>query len=424
MVSGMSVWRLVGSMLIAALVGGCGGSSSDSGGVALSAQNFSGLSDSAIAGLLASTRGVNYVDGFGMDQLNCSSYDLAQILPDAAQIAGSHAKWVRVEASMTAVSGLTQYSSCPSSALRADPYSGIRNLDTVIHSAGAQTLLVVLGYHYSPSLRARYLQWLHGLLAALPDTYAFEIGNEENLANSTEGWTNGGDSFPYGWSFNASDFAQNDPVGVCPTGKAMTEFSTAVASYVSWLADTYREIKSLRPDSVVILGGLSQWQPKCFVQELDRDDAARYVDAVAYHPYGDNPTDAAASLDLVLSTFRKWGKPIWLTEFGFTTGWGINVTGEAQKALYLTQTYDLLRQKLAPTGLAGPIIYYTARDTPMTTAQWAANCTPAVCLPSHGDDDPAQIPGTHYDVSGAGLYEWLNGVAIHLPAYAAFADLP
>ncbi len=370
-------------------------------------------------------KGLNYVTGNGMDQLNCDSSNSSQITSDMALVAETGAAWVRVEASPTAASGLPATPTCDASALEADAYSGIRNLVAGVRSANAQPLVNILGYHYDSSMRAAYLQWLDGLLAALPDTQAFELGNEPNLANSTEGWTSGGDMFPYGWSFNASDFSSSDATGVCPTGAAATDFSNAVASYVAWLADSYAEIKARRPGATVILGGLASWQPQCFAQLLDQDGAATYVDAGAYHPYGATPQDAVATLDLVWPVFEKWGKRVWITEFGYNSAGGASssVSTEGVKAQYLADSYAQLTTRLSEAKLLGPVVYYTTRDEPLKTAQWISQCQYVTCQASGGSSDPAQIAGTALDVSGFGLFEWLDGHSIVAPAYAAFVGL-
>ncbi len=51
--------------------------------------------------------GVNYATGNGMDQLNCDGGNTAQIAADMAQLKSIGAKWVRIEASTTAKTGLS-----------------------------------------------------------------------------------------------------------------------------------------------------------------------------------------------------------------------------------------------------------------------------------------------------------------------------
>jgi len=86
------------------------------------------------------------------------------------------------------------------------------------------------------------------------------------------------------------------------------------------------------------------------------------------------------------------------------------------KASDLAQTYRLLARRVS-----GPIVYYTARDWPRTTAQWKQQCGSAPCVLDKSGSNPGHIPGIERDVSGSGLFEQLDGHLIQEPAEKAFA---
>ena len=105
--------------ILAATLAGCGG-----GGPGPSlGGGGGGVAPDTMVG-----KGLNYVTGNGMDQLNCDSSNSSQITSDMALVAETGAAWVRVEASPTAASGLPATPTCDASALKADAYSGIRDL--------------------------------------------------------------------------------------------------------------------------------------------------------------------------------------------------------------------------------------------------------------------------------------------------------
>jgi hypothetical protein len=289
-----------------------------------------------------------------------------------------------------------------------------------VESAQARPLIVLLVDQYDAAARAPYHAWLEQLLAVAPESAAFEVGNEENLSQSTEGYKGAPPgSYPYGWRFSASDFGSSDRTGVCPQDPTKAaDLDRAVSSYVAWLADTYAAIKAKRPHATVVIGGLSSWQAQCWTQKLGQHGAYHYADAIAYHPYGATPSEAAATLGVFQSIVKSWPKllAIWITEFGFTTGDGSSRVGTEQvKASNLAQTYRLLSSRVN-----GPILYYTARDWPLTTAQWKQQCGSAPCVLDKPGSNAGHIPGTERDVSGSGLFEQLDGRLVQEPAEKAF----
>jgi hypothetical protein len=96
-----------------------------------------------------------------MDQLNCDGGNIAQIAADLAQLKCIGAKWVRIEASITAESGLPASPDCPN----LPPLQGLRNLRKEIESAQARPLIVLLVDHYDSPAREPYRTWLEHLLS-------------------------------------------------------------------------------------------------------------------------------------------------------------------------------------------------------------------------------------------------------------------
>ncbi|MBV8916741.1 glycosyl hydrolase [Bradyrhizobium sp.] len=360
--------------------------------------------------------GVNYENGNGMDQLNCDGGNTAQIAADMAHLKSIGVKWIRIEASTTAESGLLKSPACPKLA----PFQGLRNMLKGIESAQAKPVIILLVDHYDSAARAPYLAWLEQVLAEAPESAVFEVGDEENLSQSTEGYKGappGG--YPYGWRFNAADFGASDRVGMCPKDSTKAaDLDGAVASYVAWLADSYAAIKAKRPHATVMIGGLSSWQAQCWTEKLGQHGAYRHADAIAYHAYGATPNEAVAALDAFQPIVKSWPKhlDIWITEFGFTTGSGASrVATEQLKASELAETYRLLARRVS-----SPILYYTAREWPLTTAQWKQQCGYGPCVLDKPGSNPGHIPGTERDASGSGLFEQLDGHLIEEPAEKAF----
>ena len=137
-------------------------------------------------------------------------------------------------------------------------------------------------------------------------------------------------------------------------------------NYAKRLKDAYNIIKTEDPGATVILGGISEYKAEDFVTafkdiKVDGKPAYDFFDEVAFHPYGNNPTDALNRLTSFKTAMEKeWGeagtKPIWITEIGFhaESGWDVSKTpgkveSEDKKAEYLTEVlpklYDALEVK-------------------------------------------------------------------------------
>ena len=294
-------------------------------------------------------KGVNYMTGLGMNILNCTGSDQAQISKDMVELRSLHVQWVRIETSMTAISGLPTSPACPPPV---HEFDNLVNLINGIRSIGARPVVNILGWHYPPTFESAYRSWLNRLVETVPEGAVFEIGNEENLSNKVESYPgHNPDEEPYGWDFDPRDLPAGDGVGACPADQAKREnLSAAVARYVAWLNDSHSVIKAASARSIVVLGGLSSWQPVCSLERLGALSAYQYADALGYHPYPRHevtPQVAANTLNDPLRIMNGWKKrlPIWVTEYGFSTNAGdvSYVNDEATKASDIASEYKLLR---------------------------------------------------------------------------------
>ena len=55
----------------------------------------------------------------------------------------------------------------------------------------------------------------------------------------------------------------------------------------------------------------------------------------------------------------------------------------------MAETYRMLSSRVN-----SPILYYTAREWPLTTAQWKHQCGDAPCVLDKPGSNPGYIPGT------------------------------
>lgn len=190
---------------------------------------------------------------------------------------------------------------------------------------------------------ASFKSWLQTMVNCYKSNFSdFEVWNEPNLH--------------YFWNIdeNTTDNAA---------------YALSVSYYVKYLKAAYETIKAIDPNLKVLLGGLSQWKMGRFMDELKNQGAGQYFDIMSFHPYSDagpdgvitelNNLKAKMAVDPLIN-----GKPIWITEIGFTVVSGAGpgyVSTEQIKADYLTQTY----QKLTANGAGQyPIFWYDWDEDP------------------------------------------------------------
>ncbi|WP_345954928.1 glycosyl hydrolase [Mucilaginibacter sp. PAMB04168] len=175
----------------------------------------------------------------------------------------------------------------------------------------------------------------------------WEIGNEPNQANS--------------WDLG-------DRVGEGSTDPT-TPYNVGVHKYILHLQRSYNAIKSVDPNAVVLLGGLSNYHFEAFMARLKAEGAYAYMDELNFHPYAGSPAGVISTLNEFKALQASWPsphnqKPIWITEIGYNSNpnWSYtsNVPDEATKATYCTQTMYALVNNLNPIR---PIFWYNLHES-------------------------------------------------------------
>jgi hypothetical protein len=123
------------------------------------------------------------------------------------------------------------------------------------------------------------------------------------------------------------------------------------ARYAGLLRAAYPAVKSADPNATVVFGGTSG-NDTGFVDGAYRAGAKGSFDVMAVHPYTGMAPEAGAGLfsfpgyRQVHDVMLGYGdaKPMWLTEFGWSTtsdSWGVSAPGQAD---YLLRAYRMLEQ--------------------------------------------------------------------------------
>jgi hypothetical protein len=204
---------------------------------------------------------------------------------------------------------------------------------TLAHNAGAK--VIVMSYQSpswasgssvketAPKNPADYANYMHFLATRYAGKVdAYEVWNEENI-----------DRF---WSTGPN-----------------------AAEYVSLLKPAYSAIKSADPNAKVVFGGLSTNDYR-YLESAYAAGAKGYFDVMAVHPYtcstspdvikrdgsGRITKDSYLGYREVRASMASAGdaKPIWFTEFGWSTTTGSCGVSEATQASYLTKAYQLAEQ--------------------------------------------------------------------------------
>jgi hypothetical protein len=172
--------------------------------------------------------------------------------------------------------------------------------------------------------RNAYKQWLASVVQRYKgDIHYWEIQDEPN---GSDGWN-----------------IDNDP------NSDQDQFDTSVQHFVADMQDSYETIHATDANAKVIFGGLSQYKPARFVDSMIKYNAYRYMDVMAFHPYGSSPQKVVDNLKTLQSQMATQpgfaSKPIWVTEIGYHTmkDWKNNpgyVAGEQKKAEYLGPTIE------------------------------------------------------------------------------------
>jgi polysaccharide biosynthesis protein PslG len=264
-------------------------------------------------------------------------------------IAASGAQWVRLDDYWPQVEG-TQGSfnwSLPDRSVQAAQSAGIPNILLVINGSTPSWALNSDGSPnandyaaFAAASAARY---------AAQGVNVFELWNEPNIGSN--------------WSTNGTP---------------------SVAEYTALLQASYPAIKAADPQSTVLLGGIAAASntsttvsPETWLSGIYADGGQNYFDAVSVHPYcwpaaPMDPTTASWNFFYNLPTWiyqvmaanGDGNKKIWITEFGYPTGYYSDAVTPAQQATYLTQAFD----QLESWSWAGPMFVYNWQDG--TNGSW------------------------------------------------------
>ncbi|XEC96257.1 glycosyl hydrolase [Paenibacillus tarimensis] len=128
-------------------------------------------------------------------------------------------------------------------------------------------------------------------------------------------------------------------------------FSTGPAKqnpeyYYKLLKETYSKVKANHPD-VQVVGLATSHVPLDWIEEVfkqDNGEAIQYMDAISVHPYR-HPNDTQGmdkEIALLNRLVQKYNngqkKPIWVTEWGWTTNQGAKGVSETTQAAYFVQS--------------------------------------------------------------------------------------
>lgn len=147
--------------------------------------------------------------------------------------------------------------------------------------------------------------------------------------------------------------------------------------YTALLTATYKALKSVDTELIVVSGGLSpaidgngDITPVMFTEGLYARGANRYFDALGMHPYTfpalpDDPSTAPWNAFLqmwqmhdVMARGEDGAKTIWMTEFGAPTGNAPDAVTEQVQA----QTIKTVLTRARETSWLGPAFVYSLRD--------------------------------------------------------------
>lgn len=124
-----------------------------------------------------------------------------------------------------------------------------------------------------------------------------------------------------------------------------------VDDYAALVAATYPAIKKIRPDSVVLVGGVTEkGLNNGWYERLAQCGALRYADGLSVHPYGyhESPADAPEraigwldSLQWALNSRFDIRLPVYITEVGWPTNQGTFGVTESVQAEMLKRFFAL-----------------------------------------------------------------------------------
>jgi len=125
------------------------------------------------------------------------------------------------------------------------------------------------------------------------------------------------------------------------------------ARYTQLLKATYSAIKAEDPTATVVLGGLSTGPDASFLQGIRDNGGWGSFDVLAIHSYVTGTPDGSAYerwITAAKNIVASYGsKPIWITEFGWSSNTGSGGTSTSNQNQYLERAYEIAAQ----AGVAG-----------------------------------------------------------------------
>lgn len=113
----------------------------------------------------------------------------------------------------------------------------------------------------------------------------------------------------------------------------------AASCYLPLLRASYEAVKSAHPEALVV-GPANAQQDDPFLTALYQAGGLDYLDAVSYHPYEATPEPLIGNIQQAQARIAEYSggahKPIWLTEFGWTSNNGPD--SETLQADYLVRS--------------------------------------------------------------------------------------
>ncbi|NQX35588.1 FlgD immunoglobulin-like domain containing protein [Herbiconiux sp. VKM Ac-2851] len=141
------------------------------------------------------------------------------------------------------------------------------------------------------------------------------------------------------------------------------------SQYAALLTASYQTIKSIQPNSTVLIGGLANGFPESFVNSVINSGAANSFDGVAMHMYVAGAPEPSI-IDTWISTAETFmarklpGRTLWITEIGWTScGSCATKVTEEQQAQYLSR----LMIDTATHGIRG-VMWFNLRETGTSTS--------------------------------------------------------
>jgi hypothetical protein len=123
------------------------------------------------------------------------------------------------------------------------------------------------------------------------------------------------------------------------------EPSANAARYTQLLKQTYAAIKAEDPSATVVLGGLSTGLDASYVQGIVANGGWGSFDVLAIHSYVSGQPDGSAFerwITSAQSTVATYGsKPIWITEFGWSSTSARGGVSAANQNQYLMRAYEI-----------------------------------------------------------------------------------